>query len=102
MLESLCCGRGLTEYFLRPTTNTGLAIFGSFETVISFPKSTPEEIKVKLSEMIAQINADPEFRAKMENDGMAMLDVDYKGYNAFIDEMSKIYLEAAREANIIK
>jgi len=69
---------------------------------IAVPKSTPEEIKVKLSEMIAQINADPEFRAKMENDGMAMLDVDYKGYNAFIDEMSTIYLEAAREANIIK
>ena len=69
---------------------------------IAVPKSTPEEIKVKLSEMIGQINADPEFRAKMENDGMAMLDVDYKGYNAFIDDMSKVYLEAAREANIIK
>ena len=39
---------------------------------------------------------------KMEADGMALLDVDYKGYQAFIDEQAKVMLEAAREANIIK
>ena len=30
--------------------------------------------------------------------GMALLDVDYKGYQAFIDEQAKVMLEAAREA----
>ncbi len=69
---------------------------------IAVPKSTPEEIRVKLSDMIGQINADPEFRKRMEADGMALLDVDYKGYQAFIDEQAKVMLEAAREANIIK
>ena len=52
--------------------------------------------------MIGKINADPEFRTRMENEGMALLDIDYNGYNDFIAEMTKIYLESAREANIIK
>jgi tripartite-type tricarboxylate transporter receptor subunit TctC len=69
---------------------------------IAVPKSTPEDIRMKLSDMIGQINADPEFRKRMEADGMALLDVDYKGYQAFIDEQAKVMLEAAREANIIK
>ncbi len=69
---------------------------------IAVPKSTPEEIRVKLSDMIGQINADPEFRKRMEADGMALLDVDYQGYQAFIDEQAKVMLEAAREANIIE
>jgi len=69
---------------------------------IAVPKSTPEPIRIKLSEMIAQINADPEFRERMENDGMALLEVDYAGYKAFVDEKAKVYLEAAREAGVIK
>lgn len=69
---------------------------------IAVPKSTPEDVRQQLSKMIGQINADPEFRQKMENDGMALLDVDYKAYPGFIKKMSDIYLKAAREANIIK
>ena len=69
---------------------------------IAVPKSTPEPIRTELSEMIAKINADPEFRQRMENDGMALLNVAYADYSAFIDEKSKIYLEAAREAGVIK
>jgi tripartite-type tricarboxylate transporter receptor subunit TctC len=69
---------------------------------IAVPKSTPEAVRQQLSKMIGQINADPEFRKKMENDGMALLDIDYKAYPGFIEKMSDIYLKAAREANIIK
>lgn len=69
---------------------------------IAVPKSTPEDVRTKLSEMIGKINADAEFISRMENDGMALLNVDYKAYPDFIKEMSDIYLEAAREANIIK
>ena len=56
---------------------------------------------MKLSEMIGEINADAEFRKRMENDGMALLDVDYAGMNAFMEEMKGIYGKAAREAGII-
>ena len=69
---------------------------------IAVPKSTPEAVRVKLSEMVGQINADPEFRKRMENDGMALLDVDYAGMPAFMAEMEVVYTKAAREAGIIK
>jgi tripartite-type tricarboxylate transporter receptor subunit TctC len=68
---------------------------------IAVPQSTPEEIRVKLSQMIGEINADPEFRKRMENDGMALLDVDYAGMKAFVDEMKAVYGKAAREAGIV-
>jgi tripartite-type tricarboxylate transporter receptor subunit TctC len=69
---------------------------------IAVPKSTPEAVRVKLSQMIGEINADPEFRKRMENDGMALLDVDYAGMGAFMEEMKAVYGKAAREAGIIK
>jgi len=69
---------------------------------IAVPKSTPEPIRAKLSEQIAQINADPEFRKRMENDGMALLDVDYKDYKGFIDAQAKVYIKAATEAGVIR
>ena len=57
---------------------------------------------MKLSEMIGEINADPEFRKRMENDGMALLDVGYKDLDAFVAEQAKAYEAAAREAGVIK
>ncbi len=69
---------------------------------IAVPKSTPDSVRDRLSDMIRDINADPEFRKRMENDGMAMLDVDAAGYDAFIDKMTGIYIEAAKEAGILK
>jgi tripartite-type tricarboxylate transporter receptor subunit TctC len=69
---------------------------------IAVPKSTPEDIRVKLSDMIGEINADPKFRQRMENDGMALLDVGYKDYNAFVAEQAVVYESSAREAGVIK
>ncbi|MCP5368873.1 MAG: tripartite tricarboxylate transporter substrate binding protein [Hyphomicrobiales bacterium] len=69
---------------------------------IAVPKSTPEAIRVQLSEMIGKINAMPKFIERMENDGMALLDVDYKGMPAFMAEMTEVYEKAAREAGVIK
>ena len=69
---------------------------------IAVPKDTPMEIQKQLSDMIAEINADPEFQKRMENDGMALLDVGVDEYQGFIDDLSAVYLEAAREAGVIK
>ncbi|MDJ0738622.1 MAG: tripartite tricarboxylate transporter substrate binding protein [Gammaproteobacteria bacterium] len=69
---------------------------------IAVPKSTPKEVRVQLSKMIGEINADPEFRKRMENDGMALLDVDYAGYQAFMDDKIGIYGKAARDAGVVK
>jgi tripartite-type tricarboxylate transporter receptor subunit TctC len=69
---------------------------------IAVPKSTPEATRVRLSEMIAEINADPEFRKRMENDGMALLDVDYAGMQAFMDDKKAVYGKAARDAGVVQ
>ena len=69
---------------------------------IAVPQSTPEATRERLSKMIAEINADPEFRKRMENDGMALLDVDYAGMQPFMEEMKVIYGKAARDAGVVK
>jgi tripartite-type tricarboxylate transporter receptor subunit TctC len=69
---------------------------------IAVPKSTPKDIQVKLSDMIKELNADPAFRKKMENDGMSLLDIDVNGYDAFIEKMTVVYKKAAQEAGVIK
>lgn len=69
---------------------------------IAVPKSTPENIRQKLSKMIGEINADPEFQKRMENDGMALLNVDYAGMHDFMQKMKAIYKEAAQEAGVVK
>lgn len=69
---------------------------------VAVPKSTPEAVRARLSEMLAEINADPEFRRRMENDGMALLDVSYQEMPAFMAEKTAEYEKAAREAGVIE
>jgi tripartite-type tricarboxylate transporter receptor subunit TctC len=69
---------------------------------IAVPKSTPEAIREKLSDMIGKVNAQPEFKQRMERDGMALLSIDYKAYPAFMEKMTAIYVEAATEAGVLK
>ncbi|MEO3429529.1 tripartite tricarboxylate transporter substrate binding protein [Pelagibius sp. CAU 1746] len=68
---------------------------------IAVPKSTPEELRKQISDMIGKINADPEFRKRLENDGMAMLDVPYEDMDAFLKEMTETYTAAAKEAGVL-
>lgn len=68
---------------------------------VAVPESTPEEVRKQISDMIGSINADPEFRKRMETDGMALLDVGYEDMDAFMAEMTEVYSEAAREAGVL-
>src|SRR3546814_1155295 len=54
---------------------------------VAVPESTPEELRKQISGMIHEINQDPEFRQRLENDGMAMLDVGYEQMDAFMAKM---------------
>ncbi|MGD1878717.1 MAG: Bug family tripartite tricarboxylate transporter substrate binding protein [Kiloniellaceae bacterium] len=69
---------------------------------VAVPKSTPEALRKQISDMIGQINADPEFRKRLENDGMAMLDVDYEHMDAFMAKMTETYAAAAKEAGVLE
>ncbi len=69
---------------------------------IAVPKSTPEDIKRKLSDMIGKINADPEFQKKMLDGGFAMLDIPYEKNAEFMKARSEEFIEAAKEGGILK
>lgn len=69
---------------------------------IAVPSSTPEALRQQISDMIGQINADPEFRKRLENDGMAMLDVGYEEMGDFMAKMKETYHGVAKQAGIVQ
>jgi tripartite-type tricarboxylate transporter receptor subunit TctC len=70
---------------------------------IAVPKSTPEPIRKKLSDMIAEINRDPAFIKKMEDGGFAMSDYAYGTSNDnFMKGIAKEITAAAKEAGMLK
>lgn len=70
---------------------------------IAVPKSTPEPIRKKLSDMIAEINKDPEFIRKMEDGGFAMSNYSYGASNdKFMQDIAKEISAAAKEAGLLQ
>ena len=70
---------------------------------IAVPKSTPEPLRKKLASMIDQINHDPAFIKKMEDNGFAMLNAPYGPVlDKFMAKEKKDITAAAKAAGIIK
>lgn len=81
----------------------GIDIVSGAYRGILVPKSTPEEIRQKLSDMIGKINADPEFRKKMEDGGFAVVDYPYgEKADAFLKKAAKEATDAAKAAGMLK
>ncbi|MEM6491582.1 MAG: tripartite tricarboxylate transporter substrate-binding protein, partial [Pseudomonadota bacterium] len=69
---------------------------------IAVPKSASEETRQAVSDAIAAINADPDFRQQMIDGGFAVVDIPYgEEMDAFIAERAEEYLNAARSAGVI-
>ncbi len=68
---------------------------------IAVPKTTPAEIRQKLSDAIAAINAQPAFQKRMLDDGFALLDVDHNAMKAFLDEKKEEYIAAAKAGGVL-
>ncbi len=69
---------------------------------IAVPSSTPEDIRQKLSGMIAEINADPAFQKQMLEGGFAMMDIGYGAdLDAWMAARTEDYVAAAKSAGII-
>lgn len=75
----------------------GIDMVGGAYRGIAVPASTPEEIRVQLSDVIGQINADPDFRKQMEADGYALIDVPYAEMDAFMAERVQAYEAVAQQ-----
>jgi tripartite-type tricarboxylate transporter receptor subunit TctC len=69
---------------------------------VGVPKSTPEDLRRRVSDMFSQINRDAEFRQKMAEGGFELVDVTYDKMSAFVTERSKVYLEAAKLMGLLK
>jgi len=81
----------------------GLNIVSGAYRGIVVPKSTPEPIRKKLSDMIGKINADPAFRKKMEDGGFAVVDYAYgEQSDKFLAKIAKDATAAAKEAGLLK
>ena len=77
----------------------GIDMVGGAYRGIAVPSSTPEELRQQLSDTIGKINADPEFRKRMEADGYAMIDVPYQEMAAFMADRKAAYEKVAEQLN---
>ena len=69
---------------------------------IAVPSSTPEDIRNRLSGMIAEINADPAFQKQMLDGGFALMDVGYGAdMDAWLAARAEEYIAAAKSAGVI-
>ena len=69
----------------------GIDLVGGAYRGLAVPKSTPEEVRQKLSKIIGDINSDPEFVKKMEDNGFVLTDIPYEQMDAFMEANQKEY-----------
>ena len=69
---------------------------------VGVPKSTPEDIRKLVSDRFSEMNRDAEFRAKMTEQGLELVDVTYDKMAPFLEERKKAYLEAAKLLGLAK
>ena len=69
---------------------------------IGVPKSTPEDMRKRVSDMFAEINRDAEFRKSMTDQGLEIVDYTYDKMPAFMEERKKAYLASAKLLGLSK
>lgn len=79
----------------------GYNLIGGAYRGMAVPKGTPEDVTQKLSDIFGQINANPEFRDKMQELGFVLIDVPYGEVDEFMAEQRAEYEEVARQMGII-
>jgi len=66
------------------------------------PKSTPEDLRKRISDMFYEINRDPEFRRQMTEQGIEILDITYDKMPAFVEDRKKAYIAVAKLMGLVK
>jgi tripartite-type tricarboxylate transporter receptor subunit TctC len=80
----------------------GYDLVGGAYRGLAVPKSASEEVRKTISGLIAKINADTEFRKKMEAGGFVMTEVTYDKMPAFVEQKKAEYAKAAELLGIKK
>lgn len=63
---------------------------------IAVPRSTPDDITQKLSDIFSKINANPDFRQSMENLGFVLIDEDVDHVEDFLAKQRRQYQRVAK------
>ena len=69
---------------------------------VGMPRSTPEELRRRVSEIFSEIGRDAEFRRKMTEQGLEIVDIPYDKMAAFMEERKKAYVASARLLGLTK
>jgi tripartite-type tricarboxylate transporter receptor subunit TctC len=78
----------------------GYDLVGGAYRGVAVPNSTPEEMRKAVSDAVAKVNADPEFRKKMEDAGFVLTDIPYEEMDEFVAEKTKEYEAGAEKLGI--
>ena len=69
---------------------------------VGMPKSTPEEMRRRVSDMFSEIGRDADFRRKMIDQGLEIVDIGYDKMASFMEERKKAYLDSAKLLGLLK
>jgi len=69
---------------------------------VGMPRSTPEDLRKRVSDIFTEIGKDAEYRTQMTGQGLEIVDVPYEKMGAFIEERKKAYVEAAKLLGLAK
>lgn len=69
---------------------------------VAVPADTPDDIKRKVSEIVSAINADPDFRRKMEEGGFVLTPIDMEAMPEFLAEQKAKYRGIAEEMGLVE
>ncbi|WP_265502193.1 tripartite tricarboxylate transporter substrate binding protein [Paracoccus beibuensis] len=78
----------------------GYDIVGGAYRGIAVPASTPEDIRQRISDIVSEINADPDFISKMEEGGFVLTDIPYEEMPEFVAQMKEEYTAGAKALGI--
>ena len=67
---------------------------------IGVPKSTPPEVRKKLSDLFAALNADPEMKELAFKSGFELINVPLEQMDSFMKERAKVYGEVAKQMGL--
>lgn len=69
---------------------------------IGMPKSTPMDIQKKMSDYMAQLNADAATKKRLEEGGFVLVDIPLEKIPAFMKDKEPLVMEDARNAGMLK
>lgn len=68
---------------------------------VAVPKSTPEPIRKKLSDLIGKINANPKFKQSLAKRGFVELNVPYDKIDAFMSKQRSKFTKLVKKAGLV-